>query len=135
MKPNAFWRQLQTCLCRTQCPPAHHPVTALAQIILPAKSDGGLARPIGEGLVDALVGERPWRISWVFWLSPNDPHRGSETRVRGVRREILTTAERDEPSRLRRENRQLKLEREILSKAAAWFARETDVIPPKGSNS
>ena len=38
-------------------------------------------------------------------------------------------------SRLRRENRQLKLERDILSKAAAWFARETDVIPPKGSNS
>ena len=47
----------------------------------------------------------------------------------------LTTVEREELSRLRRENRQLKLERAILSKAAAWFARETDVIPPKGSNS
>jgi hypothetical protein len=35
--------------------------------------------------------------------------------------------------RLRRENKQLKLEREILSKAAAWFAQETNVIPPKGS--
>ena len=35
----------------------------------------------------------------------------------------LTTAEREELSRLRRENRQLRLEREILSKAAAWFAR------------
>jgi len=47
----------------------------------------------------------------------------------------LTTAERQELSRLRRENRQLRLEREILSTAAAWFARETNAIPPKGSAS
>jgi transposase len=47
----------------------------------------------------------------------------------------LTTAEREELNRLRRENRQLRLEREILSKAAAWFARETNTIPPKGSGS
>src|SRR5271166_3088117 len=47
----------------------------------------------------------------------------------------LTTAEREELHRLRRENRQLRLEREILSKAAAWFARETIAIPPKGSGS
>ena len=47
----------------------------------------------------------------------------------------LRTAEREELSRLRRENRQLRLEREILSKAAAWFARETNAIPPKGSAS
>ena len=45
----------------------------------------------------------------------------------------LTTAEREELNRLRRENRQLRLEREILSKAAAWFARETNTIPRKGS--
>jgi transposase len=37
----------------------------------------------------------------------------------------LTTTERDELTKLRRENRQLKLERDILSKAAAWFAQET----------
>ena len=47
----------------------------------------------------------------------------------------LRTAEREELNRLRRENRQLQLEREILSKAAAWFARETNMIPPKGSAS
>src|SRR3982751_6907401 len=35
-----------------------------------------------------------------------------------------TAAERDELARLRRENKQLRLERDILSRAAAWFARE-----------
>ena len=53
----------------------------------------------------------------------------------GSRDDGLKTEERDEINRLRRENRQLKLERDILSKAAAWFARETDVIPSKGSDS
>ncbi len=40
-----------------------------------------------------------------------------------------TTAERDELARLRREVRQLRVERDILSKAAAWFARETGTLP------
>jgi transposase len=37
----------------------------------------------------------------------------------------LTSAEREELTRLRGENRKLKEEREILSKAAAWFATES----------
>ena len=54
-------------------------------------------------------------------------------RDEGRRERRPDTAEREELNRLRRENRQLKVEREILSKAAAWFARETKAIPSKGS--
>jgi transposase len=53
----------------------------------------------------------------------------------GQRTDGLTSAEREELTRLKRENRQLKLEREILAKATAWFARETGTIPPSGSGS
>jgi transposase len=53
----------------------------------------------------------------------------------GRRADGLTTAEREELGRLRREVKQLKTEREILSKAAAWFARETGSIPSGSSNS
>ena len=38
----------------------------------------------------------------------------------------LTTEEKEELRRLRRENRQLKMEREILKKATAFFAKERD---------
>ncbi len=37
----------------------------------------------------------------------------------------LASQERAELIRLRRENKRLKLEREILGKAAAWFAQES----------
>ena len=53
----------------------------------------------------------------------------------GRRADGLTTDERTELQRLRRENATLREEREILKKAAAWFARETGSIPSTGSDS
>jgi transposase len=62
------------------------------------------------------------------WLKQDDADSGR-------RPDVLTTDERSELTRLRREVKRLTIEQEILSKAAAWFARETDAIPKKPSDS
>jgi len=56
-------------------------------------------------------------------------------RDEGRRGDGLSTDERTELQQLRRDNARLREEREILKKAAAWFARETGTIPPESSNS
>jgi transposase len=62
------------------------------------------------------------------WVSQSD-------RDEGRREDGLTTTERDELQRLRRENERLREEREILKKAAAWFAQESKAAPNGSSNS
>ena len=53
----------------------------------------------------------------------------------GERQDGLTTDEKAELARLRKENRRLRQEREILKKTAAWFAQESNIVPPKSSGS
>jgi transposase len=65
------------------------------------------------------------------WVSQADRNEGRQAQAPAG----LTAAERDELTRLRRENKQLRLERDILSKAAAWFARETGTLPSGSSGS
>lgn len=53
----------------------------------------------------------------------------------GERKDGLTTDEKTELAKLRRENRILREEREILKKAAAWFAQEATPGSKKHSDS
>lgn len=53
------------------------------------------------------------------WVEQARADAGASTRG------TLTTEEKAELSRLRKENRELRLEREILKKAAAFFAKES----------
>jgi transposase len=47
----------------------------------------------------------------------------------------LSTAEREELARLRRENRRLQQERDILAKATAWFAARGEKTSTPSSSS
>ena len=72
------------------------------------KSAGAVARDLD--LTDSAVRE---------WVA-----RAQADRTKG-KSGGLTTVEREELARLRKEVRELKLEREILKKAAAFFAKES----------
>ena len=61
------------------------------------------------------------------WVAQSD-------RDAGLRADGLTSTERQELRRLRRDNKRLRVEQGILAKAAAWFARETDSVPYSSSH-
>ena len=71
-------------------------------------------------------GPTPWTIK--LWVRQADRDAGNGDGG-------LTTNEREELARLRRDNKRLKMEREILAKAAAWFATESDVTSKRSSGS
>jgi len=103
-------------------PKSHHPYTReyrrrLVELVRSGRSPESLAKQF-EPTAQAIRN----------WVKQADLDEGRRT-------DGLTTEEREELSRLRRENKVLREEREILKKAAAWFAKETDSKPPRPSGS
>ena len=75
-------------------------------------------KPVAQIAKDLGISESGLRR----WMAQADVDEG--------KREGLTTAEKEELTRLRRENRVLRMERDLLSRAAAFFAQE-NVLPPR----
>ena len=94
-------------------PPAHPPEFRLRAIELARER----AKPVGQIAKDLGISESCLR----GWVAQADIDQG--------RRQGLTTDERAELVKLRRENRTLAMENEILKRAAAYFA--TDNVLPK----
>jgi transposase len=92
-----------------------YPPEFRAEAVRLVRSGGKLIREVAE---DLGVSEQTLR-NWVRQGDLDD----------GRRSDGLTSSEQEELRRLRRENRVLRQEREILKKAAAFFARETDQRP------
>ncbi len=65
------------------------------------------------------------------WIAQASVDRGKAPR----NKDVLTSAEREELSRLRRQVRQLQQERDILAKATAWFAVKSEKTSNGSTNS
>ncbi|WP_279357199.1 transposase [Methylobacterium indicum] len=85
----------------------------------------------GRDLTDLARESEPSAQAIQNWVAQTDR---TEDRCE-AKAETLTAGEREELTRLRREVRQLRLERDILSKAVACFARETGAVPSGSSGS
>lgn len=97
-----------------------------------AKVQGRYPKAYREEIIAlALKGRSPTELAREFepteqtirnWVAQHQ-------RDRGERSDGLSSSEREELARLKRENRRLREDREILKKAAAFFARETKSLP------
>jgi len=98
-------------------PKSHPPYTAefRAEALRLVRSSGKSKTAIAQELGISLAALRHWL-------------RQAELDA-GERHDGLTSEELTELRRLRRENKVLREEREILVKAAAFFARETNSLP------
>jgi transposase len=92
-----------------------YPPEFRAEAVRLVRSSNKLIREIAQ---DLGVSEQALR-NWLRQADLDDGHRSDG----------LTSTEQEELRRLRRENRVLREEREILKKAAAFFVRETDQRP------
>jgi transposase len=73
----------------------------------------------------------PTAQSIANWIAQDGRDRGKPL----AGKEGLTSAEREELVRLRRENRRLQQERDILAKATAWFAGKSEKTSTPSTNS
>ena len=94
--------------------PAPHPLEFRQRAVALARSG---VKPIGQIAKELQISESCLRN----WLAQADAEDGS-------RPDRLNGGEKQELSELRRRNRQLEMENEILKRAAAYFARE-NVLP------
>ena len=100
---------------RGRYPPEHR--ERLVELVRAGRTPGSLAREF-----------EPTEQTIRSWVRQADLDEGR-------RSDGLTTEARTQMRRLKRENKRLRMERDILKKAAAWFARESGSIPSGGMRS
>ena len=94
------------------------------------------AREFRRQLVELVrSGRMPEELSREFEPSAQSIRNWVVAAALSEERPSAAAGEAEELKRLRRENRRLRQERDILAKAAAWFARETDATPDGSSRS
>jgi transposase-like protein len=101
--------------------PAPHPPEfrrRAVELALEVDEDGSRKHSIAQLARDLKISESCLRN----WIAAEEVETGE--------RPGLTKNEREELVRLRRENRALRMERDLLSRAAAFFAQE-NVLPPR----